>query len=134
MDVTDRKSDEERLRLLAREVDHRAEYTVAKNRLDGFTLGKIEPVKAELPKLPQDREPGFLERRIVIGIDAVDTNHRATGLQDAARQAEADKARGPGDQNWTARHRIPSRHPFARSGLLARRMATRLRFSLAVEP
>src|ERR1700691_1218667 len=59
------------------EVDHRTEIAVVKNRLDAFAVGKIEPVKTEFPKLPQDREPGFLERRIVVVIDVVDAEDGA---------------------------------------------------------
>src|ERR1700733_15852408 len=103
------------------EMNDRTECTIAKTRFGAFAVGKIEPVKAEFAELPQHREPGFLERRVVIVIDAVDADDGAAAFEQPARQREADKARGAGDENRLLRHRYAhNRHNSMRAGRVPR--------------
>ena len=65
-------------------------------------------MESETLQLPQDGEPCLLQRRVVIGIDAVDADNGSAVLKEPAREAEADKACGAGDQNRILRHLILS--------------------------
>src|ERR1700730_17721701 len=85
----------------------RPEIAVAKQCRGGLAVGEIEAVKGEILELAQDREPRLLERRIAIGIEAVDAHDGAAALKQPARQAKADEARRTGDQNRMVRHPIP---------------------------
>src|ERR1700728_1269717 len=88
---------------LRREMHHWAELAVAEDRLGAGAVGKIELVTGKVVERPQDREPGLLERRVVIVVDTVDADDGAAAFEEPPCQYKADKARGAGDQNWSLR-------------------------------
>jgi len=75
----------------------RAEGAILERRFGELAVGEIEPVKLETRELTQDREPRFLQRWVVIIIDAVDADDGAAAFQHPPRQAKADETRGAGD-------------------------------------
>src|SRR3974390_2344947 len=89
---------------LRSEMHDRAEISLAENRLGRLAFGKIDLMKTKLRKLPQHREPRFLERRVVIIVDAIDANHSAAVFQKPPRQRKADETCATRDQNrlWRA--------------------------------
>src|SRR5271155_4083088 len=79
---------------------HRSEIAVAENCFHGFAIGKVDAVKRKSLKLPQHGKTRLFERRIIIGIEIVDTDDRAAAFENTSRQRKADKDCGAGDQKW----------------------------------
>src|SRR5215469_14321808 len=55
----------------------RPELGLAKDAFDGAALGEIDLVESKSVKFPENGQTRFLERRIVIIVDTVHTDHRA---------------------------------------------------------
>src|SRR5271156_849283 len=56
------------------EVHYRPEAATLEQGFGRSAIGKIEPMEAEIPKLPQDSKPRPVERWAVVGGDAIDTD------------------------------------------------------------
>lgn len=65
---------------------------------DGLAIGEILPDKAEGRKLPQHTEAPFLQRRIIIVIDDIETNDVPTGRRKPVYDVKPYEAGGTGHQ------------------------------------
>ena len=91
---------------LGGEMHHRPEAAAGEELFGGGAIGQIEAMKGEAVELPESRQPSLLERRIVIGIEAVDPDDRPARCEQALRETEADEACGAGDENGIG-HEMP---------------------------
>src|SRR5262249_38300250 len=89
---------------LGGQMHHWPELAVCKDRLNGASLGEIDLVKGKITEFAQNRQARLLQRRIVIVIDAVHADHRATGFKQSAGKGKSDKARRAGNQDSILRH------------------------------
>src|SRR4051812_37519187 len=91
------------------------ELALLKELRHPLTIGKIKLHECKARQLLQLTEPCLLQRRVVVGIEVVEADHRLPGLQQAARDVEANEPGRAGHQNWSY-----SRHSSIPFGLLAR--------------
>src|SRR5712675_2957969 len=97
---------------LRREMHHLGEAVLGEQRRHADTVGEIEPDETKRRGLCELVEARLLERRIVIGVEIVETNDVAAIRGETARDMEADESRGAGDEDRLIRHR---RVPFSES-------------------
>jgi hypothetical protein len=90
---------------LGREVNDRRKPMFGKQLTDRGTIGKIGLHEIELRILAQDIQPGLLERRVIVAVEIVQTDHVAAFGQQLASDMKADKTRRTGDQYCLIRHR-----------------------------
>ena len=93
---------------LRRKVHDHLKAMPRKQRSHRRTIREIGLHEGEVRMPAQDLQPGLLQRRIVIGVEAVEADDVAALSQQLARDVEADKARRPRHQYCLIRHRIPS--------------------------
>src|SRR5690349_15024030 len=87
------------------QMHHWAELALRKNGLNRGSFGEIDLVEGKVVEFAQNRQPRLLQRRIVIIIDTVDADHRATGFKKPAGKSKSDEARGAGDEDRILRHK-----------------------------
>src|SRR6516225_935429 len=80
------------------------ELDLGKNAFDRVPFGEIELVEGKFAKFVQDGQASLLQRRIVIIVDAVHTDHRAAAFKKTAGESEANEACGAGNKDGILRH------------------------------
>src|SRR5262245_59257849 len=76
-------------------------------------IGKVEFDETQSVRFCQRRAAGFLQRRVVIGIQVINANDVAAVTQKTLRNVKADKPGGSGYQNGAVSHRLrPTDSPF----------------------
>src|SRR5438309_8256680 len=82
-------------------MDDAVDLDCVRERLERVSVREIQPLEAEavaiLPREPV--EPSLLQRRVVIIVEAVDSDDIVTALHQRATRRGADEARGPGDKH-----------------------------------
>ena len=102
---------------LRREMHHVGKLLGGKQSGNACAIGEIELEEAEVRVTLELLEPRLLQRRIVVGVHAVEADHAAARFKQAARHVRADEARSARHQHRFAAH---SRHSSIPSGLVAR--------------
>jgi hypothetical protein len=74
-------------------------------------IGKIDLDEAEPRILAQDVEPSRLERGIVVAVEVVDSDNRASLLQEPGDDMKSDEPRRAGDQYRVIRYFSPQSIP-----------------------
>ncbi len=95
---------------LCREMHHFGKTMPGKQAFRRRAVGEIDPLERKAALPTQDVEPRLLQRRVVIVVEIVETDHGAAFGQQPPRNVKADETRGPGDQYRLIRHRILERH------------------------
>src|SRR5579871_3314773 len=93
------------------------EFVLGEQLGHAIAVGKVELVETEAVDARELGEPRVLELRIVISVEIVDADDRATLRQQALRHVETDEAGGAGDQDRCVAH---SRHSSTSCGQAAR--------------
>src|SRR3977135_2416574 len=97
------------LAALRREMHHMGEAVLGDQRRHADTVGEVEPDETKRRRLCELVEARLLERRIIIGVEIVETDDIAAIRGETARDMEADESRGAGDEDRFIRHRrVPS--------------------------
>src|ERR1700716_4367981 len=94
---------------LRREMHHMGEAVLGEQRRHADTGGEVEPDETKRRRLCELVEARLLERRIVIGVEIVETEDVAAIRGETARDMESDESGGAGDEDRLIRHRrVPS--------------------------
>src|SRR5690349_4709538 len=64
------------------EVDHRPEVVTAEQRVEAVPVREVEPREAVALEARETGKPGLLEPHVVIGVDAVESDDLAAGLEE----------------------------------------------------
>ena len=84
------------------------EFALGKNAFDRVALGEIDLLERKSVKFIQDGQARFLQRWIVVIVDAVHADDRAAGCKKMPGKSKADEARGAGNKNGILRHNGPA--------------------------
>jgi len=74
------------------EMHDRPEFACAKDAFDIALRSEIDFVEGKIAEVAEDVEPGLLESRIIVIVDAVHADHGATTFEKSAGQSKADEA------------------------------------------
>lgn len=82
---------------LRSEMDDAPYAMIAHEARHGFSIGDIDAMKGEVLLASKCCEPRFLQRRVIIVIDDVDTDDRFAPIEQPVRCCVADKSRRSGN-------------------------------------
>ena len=88
-------------------MNHRSEPLLREQRCNRRAIGEIRLDEIEPRIVAEKGEPGTLQLRVILIVDAVETDHVAPRGHQLAGDVEADKARSAGDQYCVVRHLTP---------------------------
>ena len=77
---------------LRRQMHHRVEPIPLEHGTQRGQVGDVAALKCKLRLAAQQCQPRFLERRVVVGIQVVQTHHLITARQQALGNVETDEA------------------------------------------
>ena len=78
--------------------------TAAEQLFGRYPIDEVEAMESEMRMGAQLGDARFLERRIIIVVDAVDPDYGAACREQLAREGKADEARRAGDEDRLGRH------------------------------
>src|SRR4029078_11293743 len=84
---------------LRREMNDALGLLLGKGRLDRRPVGQIGLDEAKGLKRLEPREPGFLQRQVVIGAEIVEPDHLVPALEQTGRRVIPNEAGGAGEQD-----------------------------------
>ena len=91
---------------LGREMNDDRKAMLREQRLRGLPIGEVGLHEGEVGLAFEDIETRFFQRRIVIVVDAVETDNLAAGRQQTLRDVKADEAGGAGNQDRFVFHSL----------------------------
>ncbi len=78
---------------------HSLELFLREQRVHPGAVREVELDEAEPRVLAQDREPRFLQRRVVVVVEVVETDHLVAAIEEPAGDVKADEAGRAGDED-----------------------------------
>ena len=84
---------------LRRQVQHAGGAHPRKQLGQGRPVGDVQPLKAEIRVRQQARQPRFLQRRVVVGVEVVDADHGVAARQQAGAGVHSDESGSASDKH-----------------------------------